>query len=85
MSGYPSGFWITAKGEKIAIKDLTNSHLLNIKRFIERLADKGVPIISGFSDCFGTEGDVDFIYEEDVKEYLNYNEICKEIKRRGLL
>ena len=88
MSGYPSGFWITAKGEKIAIKDLTDNHLLNIKRFIEREAERldGEWVVTEQA----LPGDhwvdyCDLITAGEVKEHYNYDEICEEIKRRELL
>ena len=88
MSGYPPGFWITAKGEKIAIKDLTDSHLLNIKQFIERQAERLDEELVITDQALPGDHWVDFcdlVTAGDVKEYYNYNEICEEIKRRGLL
>jgi hypothetical protein len=55
---------------------LEDSHLLNIKRFIERLAKDGMV-------CVGTDY-VEEKYGDEVKRYLHYDAICNEIKKRGI-
>ena len=80
---------ITRDGTRIPLGQLTDSHLMNIMRFLVRRSKDGVVI--AFGDWCGA-GDVDEIwFDEDViygKEalnYLNYNIYMDEAKRRGLV
>lgn len=78
--------WKTKDGKEIPYKNLADSHLLNIKKFIEKRASEGFLMVSGGADMDGT----DPWYEEytatgkEVLDHFDYEDICKEIKRRQL-
>ena len=79
--------WETREGEEIAYKDLKDSHLLNILKWIERRAENG--ILEG--SC-GYDGDGDFmtgdiweIYGDEVFEKYDYKGLKKEAKKRKLI
>jgi hypothetical protein len=81
-----SKIWTTKDGTEIPLRKLEDSHLLNIKKFIERRAEEGVE-----QGICGYDGDDDFmtgdfwtIYDDEVKELMDYDSIIKEIKRRKL-
>jgi hypothetical protein len=78
-------FWRTTNGKYILISKLDNNHLLNIKKFIERLAKDGMVIMG--ADIFRSPDSyyVEEKYGDEVKRYLNYDAICNEIKKRKLL
>ena len=77
--------WTTKDGTEIKISKLEDSHLLNIKKFIEKRAKEGVEI--GGGQYYG-EGEEDFwtdtLYGKEVKRMFGYRNIVREIKRRGL-
>jgi len=78
--------WTTKDGDDIPLNKLGNSHLLNIKKWIEKRAKYGVDQ-GYFSHCDDDDfmtGDTWTIYGEEVKSYYNYRDILKEIKRRKL-
>lgn len=71
----------TRNGEKIAIKDLPDYALLFIKTKIE--------ILVAYLNCgsgLGYNGDTEeYVTPEKIKERYNYDGVCREVKRRGLL
>jgi len=78
------GYWRTKDGREIPIKELTDKHLLNIKKWIERKAEEGLIIEYGFDDGEEVWYDRDILFGEEAKIMLGYDEIREEIKRRGL-
>lgn len=79
-----NGEHITKDGKIIPLKDITDSHLVNIIHFIERRAKEGVCVISS---CYGVDMmDMDFneevIYGQNALKIMNYNAYVNELKRR---
>ena len=78
--------WTTKDGTVINIKDMTDSHLLNTIKMIERKAQRGFNILicSGYFDDDGFEtGETAFLEEKEALNYFKeYKDLCKEIKRR---
>ena len=79
-------YWETINGDEIPYKELKDSHLLNILKWIERQAENG--ITKGY--C-GYDGDDDFmtgdiweIYGDEVLEEYDYKGLLREAKKRGL-
>ena len=74
--------WTTKEGKKISYVNLEDSHLLNILKWIEKVADTGVVI-----QLFGCDWDEqeEVIYDEDVFEHYDYHGLLKEVKRRNLI
>jgi len=79
-------YWETEKGDFIEYCKLTDSHLLNILKWIERRAENGIMRGIGFYD-----GDDDYMtgemYEingDEVLEMYDYKGLLKEVKRRKL-
>ena len=79
----------TADGKEIPITEMSNKHLINVIKFIERTAEKGIEKYYA-DDYFAWEAedlffDIDVLYGEDVLKAMHYDEYIKEAKRRGLL
>ena len=78
--------WITKDETEIRYKDLEDSHLLNILKFIEKKAKEGIE-----QGVYGYEPDDDFmsgdiwvINGREVKDYYDYSGLKREAKKRGL-
>lgn len=77
--------WITQKGEKIPFDKLTDSHLLNILKHIKKMSKEGVCVQSG-GVCDGEPWyEEDVLYGKDALWRLDYYELKKIAKQRGLL
>ena len=79
-------YWVTKEGVNIPYKEIKNSHLLNILKWIRYRAKKGMTIIN----CGGS-WDVDDIwfdeYEiegQEVFDRYDYKGLLKEAKQRKL-
>lgn len=79
--------WTTKEGEEIKYKDLKDSHLLNILKWIETNAKKGMTIESGggawdiedmWYDSFEIKG-------KEVEERYDYKGLKKQARKRNLL
>lgn len=81
-------YWTTIEGEEIEYKKLDKFHLLNILKWIERRADKGMTIKMGGGDSWDPES---FWYDEheiignEVLERYDYKGLRKEALRRKLI
>lgn len=78
------GEHITRDGKIIPLKDITDSHLINIIRHIERKAKEGLCVVSA---CYGVDMmDMDFneevVYGENALKRMNYEVYVNELKRR---
>lgn len=78
-----SKYWQTVNGEIIAYEDLTDSHLLNILRYIERTTEEGLKQV--YAGVYDYDGDVDYIYGDEVKDVMDYEGLTQEAKNRGLI
>jgi len=81
-----SKIWTTKDGTEIPIRNLEDSHLLNIAKLIKKKAKNGITVMHG-----GGGWDIDdmWYYEEELKGkeveyYFDYESIIREIKRRKL-
>lgn len=75
--------WTTKEGDDIPYSKIEDSHLLNIKKWIENRADEGMTIGGhgwDIDECWDDE-----IYGEEVLEYFDYKSILQEIKKRKLI
>lgn len=74
----------TADGKFIAVKDLTDDHLMNIIKMIERKANEGVTIIrgGGHGDHEEMWADIEELYGEEVLEHFDHVKYKKEQDRR---
>jgi len=79
--------WITKGGKEIPYRELSDEHLLNILKYIERLSKEGYK-----KEILNWEAGFDYpipeivtLYGKDVFEELDYYELRKEAERRGLL
>lgn len=79
-------YWTTAGGDDIPLRELEESHLLNILHFIEKRAETGLlrQVGGGGWDVDDMWYDEWTIEGDEVLEYFNYKDIIKEIKRRKL-
>ena len=80
--------WTTEKGEVIAYKDLSDSHLLNILKFIKRRSKEGVNKYYDFGYCGDDDfmsGEVETIYGKEVLKQLDYIGLRKEAIKRKLV
>jgi hypothetical protein len=75
----------TANGGIISLSEMSDKHLLNTLKFLQRRAREGVVLRYG-----GGSDDSDMWYEEDILDYedslahLNYKVYEDEAKRRNL-
>jgi hypothetical protein len=79
-----NGEHVTKDGKTIPLKDITNSHLINIIKHIERKAKEGLYVVSG---CYGVDMmDMDFNEEvfhgQNALDIMNYDAYVNELKRR---
>jgi hypothetical protein len=79
--------WITKEGEEIPYKELTDSHLMNILKFIKRKAAEGVSCDMIIDDGWNTPDihPMDTIYGEDVLEEYDFDGLEEEAKKRNLI
>lgn len=75
--------WMTREGDEIPYKKLTNKHLANIIRWIDRRAADGMTMTEGG----GVDADdiwfFDYTIEGDeVREYFDYKGLMREAKKR---
>lgn len=75
----------TADGKFILLKDLTDDHLANILKMIERKAKEGVTIITGggHGDYEEMWADVETLHDDEVLDHFNYAKYKKEQSRRS--
>jgi len=77
-------YWTTKDGNHVKYKDIENSHLLYILKWIERKAEIGITVKSG-----GGYDDLDMWYDEyeikdyEVFEYYDYMGLMKEFRGRS--
>jgi len=85
--------WTTKKGEKVRIKDMTDSHLLNTIKLIERnhrdelnAAYSVASILTGEMATFCAERDIDCM-EDEGPSYTHplYSDLVDEAERRKLI
>ena len=71
-------------GNKTKLCDLKTDHLINIIKYIERKAEKGLIVCSGGGgwDVDEMWYDEDFIEGEEVLEYMDYKKYVKELNNR---
>jgi len=74
----------TKDGQLIKLKDLTDSHLENIIKMLERVAKKGINVSTGtFGNCGADMAyDEEWLYGKDALEELNYYIYINEYKKR---
>jgi len=80
-------YWETQNGEEIAYKDLEDSHLLNILKWIERRAENGMTVQEGgggwdTEDMSYNEYDIE---GDEVLERFDYKGLKKEAKKRKII
>lgn len=77
----------TADGKLIKLKNLTDAHLANIIKMIERMAKEGVDIVfgGGHGDYEEMWADVEYLHGERVFEHFKYDKYKKEQRRRNRL
>ena len=86
--------WTTKDGKKLYIKDIEDSHLLNILSLLEMKAKNGVECSWITFNDTGYDGDSyvsDFItvsstlYGNEYLKHTQYKELLKEANKRGII
>ena len=73
---------VTKRGQEIPIWKMSDKHLLNVLRMIEKRAEGGM--VTGSGDITApSESNVEFIPEEHALEQLNYELYAEEARARG--
>ena len=73
----------TQNGVKIKLKDLEDSHLNNILRWMEAKANKGLKVSYGGGTCADDMWyDEEVLYGEKALKEMDYYEYKKELNRR---
>jgi hypothetical protein len=77
--------WITKTGKEMEISEMTDSHLLNAIKYVERRAKEGIGVCGG--QYYG-EGECDYWEEtvsgKEARDLMDYGELKTEAKKRGL-
>ena len=93
---YAQGYWVMKDGQRIRPRKMTDSHLVNTLRFIQRLAEQERKIVLSFYlDCKGPSGDMACdlfdreaacVIEADWTDYVPsiFEALEAEAERRGL-
>ena len=76
--------WRTKEGKEIPYNELSDKHLLNIIKFVERKAKEGIVVYSGHDDAWGIDACRRVIKGKEVFAMYNYNELVEEAKIRQL-
>ena len=74
----------TKDGRTMELCDMTDSHLRNTIRFIERRADEGVHVLYGGGGSCAEDMwcDADTIFGKEALEHLGHADYVKELERR---
>jgi hypothetical protein len=68
-------------GESIALKDMSNKHLINTIKLYQRKAKKGLSVsYGGYCPMYYDE---DVIYGNEALQILDYDEYLKELNSRN--
>lgn len=79
-------YWVTKDGRRIAYKNIDDRHLMNILRFIEKMAIDGYVVRSGGGGSIDEIWYDEYtIYGEEVYNFFDYYGLLKEAKRRGIV
>lgn len=76
----------TKEGDEIRLQDMSDSHLLNAIRFIERKAKSGDVYIdvNNWTDFAGAFADVYYLDEKEALAHFNHHFYVEEARSRGL-
>lgn len=75
---------VDKNGNETKLKDLGLNHLYNIISYIKRKAKDGITVRYGSGFCAEDMWyDEETIYGKKVKDYFNYYEYKKELKKRN--
>jgi len=84
--------WTTADGERIKIRDMTDSHLMNAIRYLDRKLDEAkretpFPVFQGDMAEFCAERDWEHLQEttDPADFWPIYEDLVEEAERRKLL
>lgn len=74
----------TADGKLIKLTDLSDQHLDNIIKMIERKAKEGIDLVfgGGHGDYEEMWADVEYLEGDEVLDHFDYPKYIKERKRR---
>lgn len=73
---------VTREGLAIALRDMSDAHLWNTIRWIERRSLEGVDVLIGASGCVDCVVDVTTLYGDRAREHLGYSFYLQERNRR---
>lgn len=79
-----NGEHVTRDGEIIPLRDLTDSHLVNIIKHIERKAKEDLYIVSGHYgvDMMDMDFNEEVLYGQNALKAMNYDAYINELNRR---
>jgi hypothetical protein len=75
--------WTTSNGAKIKIKDMSDTHIFNTIKMLQKLAEKSRNAWLEEFDIISSYGLDEFI--ENQPYYGSYKSLCEEYKRRGFV
>lgn len=84
----PTFYHKTRGGDKIALEDLSDTHLINILKWQKRKAKEGIVTIYGSGSSYDIacmNYDVEELYGKEALERLNFGTYLKEAIRRNLI
>ena len=80
-----NGEHVTRDGEIIPLRDITDSHLLNIINYVERRAKEGIHVVSGYYgvDMMDMDFNEEILYGQNALKAMDYDAYVNELKRRS--
>jgi len=70
----------TKEGEKMLISDMTDKHLYNTIKYIERLIIEGFEFVTG--NIHYKDADIEILYGEDVELLWDFDAYIREKNKR---
>jgi len=75
----------TKDGKQISLEMLSDDHLVNIIRWIERRAQEGITVCTGGWGSYSDDmwGDCEIYYDKEALELTRYDLYMQELRRRN--
>ena len=73
---------VTREGVAIELQDMSDAHLWNTIKWIDRRSLEGVDVVTGAAGCDGCDVDVTTLYGDRAREHLGYSFYLQERNRR---
>jgi hypothetical protein len=78
------GEHVTKDGETIPLRNLTDSHLVNIIKYIEKRSKEGICVVPAYYgvDMMDMDFNEEVLYGQKALDIMNYDAYVNELNRR---